>query len=353
MKKYFFFSENQTKKVLYCSLEGEKDKIFPLYQKELEKCRIPLIPFSILSEAKKFVGENTSEIMGVILHFNWGDSYCDELVTYLKSIDLLSEDFSLFMLFYSKSSKERKKAFLLGAKDALEPNTPESYDIMRDYFITYHGDIKNTPFSNLKIALLDDGFQHRSVFRDLDIVLVNAQDRKIDHKILPLGLLREPWKNINRSDLIILTKYNLKSDNSYLLRKLKNTNKTFVKAELTSQISSLWNKPDLELKKLIKKPGFVFAGIGDTISLIKSITELGIKISGTQFYKDHHLYNEMDFKYIYKQADRVNTEYLITTEKDWVKVQKFEIDFPVVVLSAQFKIKLEDQINDLISQKIG
>ena len=47
---------------------------------------------------------------------------------------------------------------------------------------------------------------------------------------------------------------------------------------------------------MIKKPGFVFAGIGDTISLIKSITELGIKISGTQFYKDHHLYNEMDFK---------------------------------------------------------
>lgn len=239
-----------------------------------------------------------------------------------------------------------------GDEPFLMAKTLENIPIMVDGN-RYRGGLHLVKQFRPDVILLDDGFQHRSIFRDLDIVLVNAQDRKIDHKILPLGLLREPWKNINRSDLIILTKYNLKSDNSYLLRKLKNTNKTFVKAELTSQISSLWNKPDLELKKLIKKPGFVFAGIGDTISLIKSIKELGIKISGTQFYKDHHLYNEMDFKYIYKQADRVNTEYLITTEKDWVKVQKFEIDFPVVVLSAQFKIKLEDQINDLISQKIG
>jgi len=203
------------------------------------------------------------------------------------------------------------------------------------------------------VILLDDGFQHRSLFRDLDIVLVNAQDEKSNHKILPIGLLREPWENINRSDVIILTKYNLRSDNSYLLKKLKNTNKTVIKAQLISQLSSLYNQSDLDFNKLIKKLAFVFAGIGDTKSLIKSINKLGVKISGTKFFKDHHLYNETDLNNIYIEAKKVNAKYLITTEKDWVKTQSFMIDFPIIILNASFKIESESQLNKLIDQKIS
>jgi len=217
----------------------------------------------------------------------------------------------------------------------------------------YRGGIKLVKQFQPDVILLDDGFQHRALFRDLDIILVNAQDKEINHKILPIGLLREPWKNINRSDIIILTKYNLRSDNSYLLKKLKNTNKTIMKAQLSNQLSSLKIQSNLEFNELIKKLGFVFAGIGDTKSLIESIKKLGVKISGTKFFKDHHIYNKTDLKNIDREAKKVNAKYLITTEKDWVKTQSFISNFPIIILSACFKIESKNQLNKLIDQKIG
>ncbi|MBT7514428.1 MAG: tetraacyldisaccharide 4'-kinase, partial [Candidatus Marinimicrobia bacterium] len=51
---------------------------------------------------------------------------------------------------------------------------------------------------NPDIILLDDAFQHRAIERDLDLILVNSGDKSFDHKLLPYGLLREPWMNINR-----------------------------------------------------------------------------------------------------------------------------------------------------------
>ena len=56
------------------------------------------------------------------------------------------------------------------------------------------------------IIVLDDGFQHRSISRDLDILLINGSDKLDDHRLLPLGKLRESWHNAKRSDILIITK---------------------------------------------------------------------------------------------------------------------------------------------------
>ena len=63
---------------------------------------------------------------------------------------------------------------------------------------------------NPDVILLDDGFQHRAIERDLDLVLVNSGDSVFDHKLIPYGILREPWLNIKRGSALILTKTNLK-----------------------------------------------------------------------------------------------------------------------------------------------
>ena len=76
---------------------------------------------------------------------------------------------------------------------------------------------------NPDIIILDDGYQHRSLKRDLDILLINSLDKKTDHKLIPNGKLREPWKNIKRADLIIKTKSNLIDRNIYLNKKIKQT----------------------------------------------------------------------------------------------------------------------------------
>ena len=63
---------------------------------------------------------------------------------------------------------------------------------------------------NPDIILLDDGFQHFSISRNIDIVLINSSDLQHDHRLLPLGHLREPWSCTKRADIIFLTKTNLK-----------------------------------------------------------------------------------------------------------------------------------------------
>jgi len=69
------------------------------------------------------------------------------------------------------------------------------------------------------IIIMDDGFQHVSLYRDLDIVLVNSKDTKATHRLIPAGKLREPLSNLSRADLIILSKIeNSKSEIRRLIK---------------------------------------------------------------------------------------------------------------------------------------
>ncbi|MEC7182956.1 MAG: hypothetical protein VXW15_09605, partial [Bdellovibrionota bacterium] len=91
MKNHSFFSKNQRRKILYCSLEGGKDQIFDFYKQEFEKESIHLIPISNLSDAKKYTSDDASEILGFILHFNWGEKQCGQFIEHLKENKLLFE----------------------------------------------------------------------------------------------------------------------------------------------------------------------------------------------------------------------------------------------------------------------
>ena len=74
---------------------------------------------------------------------------------------------------------------------------------------------------NLQIIILDDGFQHRSLHRNLDIALINANQSIHDYKMLPYGLLREPLQHLKRSDIVIMTKMNIKNPPEHIKKKLK------------------------------------------------------------------------------------------------------------------------------------
>ncbi len=256
-----------------------------------------------------------------------------------------------FLVTDGKSNPNKFTAYHCGDEPFLMSQTLKGVPIMIDKNRFRGGSNLINKFQP-DVILLDDGFQHRSLFRDLDIVLLNAQDKKQDHKILPIGLLREPWKNINRSDVIILTKYNLRSDIPYFLKKLEQTNGPVIKAKLENKLSILNDQTDIRFKELMKNSGFLFAGIGDTKSLMKSVENLGIKTLGYKFFNDHHQYNETDLKIINDSANNVDAKYLITTEKDWVKTKNFKNNYPIVVLSANFKIEPGNKLNRLIDQII-
>ena len=190
------------------------------------------------------------------------------------------------------------------------------------------------------VILIDDGFQHLSLHRDLDIVLVNSKDKRSDHKLIPSGKLREPISNLTKADLIIITKSNIHAPSNYLINKIESFNRPTIYNEL--QIDSLLQIKSNKINKLDKianKKVYLFSALGDNESFKKIMGYTDAKIVGHSQYPDHYHYTLDDLNDIEQKATKCNAEFLITTEKDLVKInpQNRKIDIYTVRMKMIFK----------------
>ena len=157
---------------------------------------------------------------------------------------------------------------------------------------------------NYDIIILDDGFQHRSIYRDLDIVLINTNQNH--SSLFPSGMLREPFKNISRSDCVVLTKNN-KNFNSLILEGFN------VPVFQCEEEYSLSNN---------NRQGVGFCGIGNPSSFWKTLNDLSVDITEKIELKDHQKYDKQTIRVIESLLN--NDKTFFTTEKDWVKLpQRF------------------------------
>ena len=187
---------------------------------------------------------------------------------------------------------------------------------------------------NPEIILLDDGFQHRGLERDLDLVLVNSGDTIPDHKLLPYGLLREPWINIKRGSAILLTKTNLIKPKPYLLRRVKETGLPILRSVVRSSISSF--SPDTP-ENLNGQTVFLVSAIGDSFGFKRTVEKMGCQIVGEKIFPDHFNYSQSAWKNV--ESLLSSTDYIITTEKDWVKIESLNIKKPVIVVGIDVEIQ--------------
>ncbi len=173
-----------------------------------------------------------------------------------------------------------------------------------------------------QLIILDDGFQHRSLNRDLDINLINANQPNHLYKLLPYGLLREPWQHLKRSDIVIVTKMNIKAPSSFIINKLRslNINHYHSKYEPSNNLLDI-NGEKINLAKMKNKRALAISGIGDPLSF-----ELTLKMQNIDFidhitFNDHHEYKNDDFRLIENKIINYNPDFLITTEKDLIKLK--------------------------------
>ncbi len=151
------------------------------------------------------------------------------------------------------------------------------------------------------IVIMDDGFQHRRIYRDLDIVLV-ARDVLAD-ALLPLGSLREPASSLKRADLIIHTKGNA-------------TNKG-LRAELVPQRLVDSRGKSCELSSLTGKTVLAVCGIARPQPFFSALERLGARVE-TMTFTDHHRYTDRDILKIRGRAS--SKDLIVTTEKDLVRL---------------------------------
>ena len=185
--------------------------------------------------------------------------------------------------------------------------------------------------------VLDDGFQHRKVKRDLDIVCIDAANPFDNEKILPAGHLREPLANLKRADVVVITRANLAEDIDSLRHKISSlTNaQIFECRTLLNRIISLQrfnNGPNHsdEEQSAVKERAFAFCGIGNPSDFFRSVEE-SFDLRGSKAFPDHHKYSKIDIGIIEQEAAAAGANILITTGKDAVKLNAADFRLPCFV----------------------
>lgn len=153
----------------------------------------------------------------------------------------------------------------------------------------------------LRMHLLDDGFQHRRLARDFDIVMVNPQDTR--DTLLPVGRLREPLSSLMRADTVVLT------------------NEAVCDGLLLAPYLVWRVKRDVVIPAQLKGPCFAFCGIARPANFFEQLRAAGVNLAGTRSFGDHHSYTESDVRKLLALRKRHGAEACVTTEKDAINLQ--------------------------------
>ncbi len=174
-----------------------------------------------------------------------------------------------------------------------------------------------------EVLLLDDGFQHRRLQRDVDVVLLDATDPFGLSFLLPRGRLREPARGLRRAQAVLVTRV----DQAGGLH------------DLRLRIASL--APDLPVGCAVHRPGrltdlrsgrglepsvlkgarvFAMSGIANAESFLGTLRELGGRIAGSRAFPDHHPYTVGELSSVQEEARAAGAEWVLTTEKDAVRL---------------------------------
>jgi tetraacyldisaccharide 4'-kinase len=212
-----------------------------------------------------------------------------------------------------------------------------------------------------EVIIMDDGYQHWQLKRDLDIVLVDTLNMFGNGCLLPRGILREPLNHLDRADMFLFTK----SDQSSQLTRTSltdNIRRYNMEAPIVECIHHAkefveiadWYKGiqqnRLPLEDLKGKRVMVFSAIGNPSSFEQNVSGCGLEIVEAIRYPDHHDYGMLEMQYIGERASELNADALITTGKDAVKIPTefiyFNRDIPLYVMNMDIMVTRNEEIFD-------
>ena len=169
--------------------------------------------------------------------------------------------------------------------------------------------------------ILDDGFQHQRLRRDLDIVLINAADPFGNGCLLPRGILREPLQSLKRAGIIVFTKADNQNDIEALIGRVKQLNASapvFIATYINTGLRDCQTGAMTLPERLAGANVAALCSIGDPESFTAMLARAGVTVSEKLIYPDHHGYGPDDYAAIQKASSRLDA--VITTEKDIAKL---------------------------------
>jgi tetraacyldisaccharide 4'-kinase len=162
--------------------------------------------------------------------------------------------------------------------------------------------------------VLDDGFQHLQLARDVDIVMIDATIPFGGGHLLPAGRLRESRTALARAGVIVITRSNHSPAVEAAVRRDSDAPIFYARTELDS-VSAPFH-PHLTEQEAREKKLFAFCGIGNPQAFIADLRDWGFQIVGHRFFRDHHRYFPQDIREIEAAARSLGAGGVICTEKD-------------------------------------
>lgn len=181
--------------------------------------------------------------------------------------------------------------------------------------------------SGADVLVLDDGFQHVRLARDLDLVLIDAVDPFGNGHVLPAGRLRESLDTLELADLFLITRADAVSrDRLGRLRTFLSWRFPSVpRAEVCfppRAWRSVSGEEEIEVESLAGQRVMAFSGIGHPGAFRAGLERLGLEIAGWRSFPDHHAYSGADVELLEREAARVDAGVLVFTQKDAVKLKR-------------------------------
>jgi len=164
--------------------------------------------------------------------------------------------------------------------------------------------------------ILDDGFQHLQLARDLDILLIDSSDPFGSGRLLPAGRLREPKSAIARADIVVITRTTHAPALEAVVRRYSQAPIFYAQATLVDIQPFERSRVPAGAGEWLGKKVFLFCGLGNPPAFFADARNWGMEVVGQLVFPDHHYFTERDADEIERRARAVGAEALLCTEKD-------------------------------------
>jgi tetraacyldisaccharide 4'-kinase len=193
-----------------------------------------------------------------------------------------------------------------------------------------------------RLLLLDDGFQHRKLARDLDLVLVDGSAPLGNGRLLPAGPLREPVQALERASILI----GVGIETEAAARLAEQFEKPFVPAVPRMTLPAV-------LERDLSCPVFVLTSIARPARFLRMLEAKGLNIKGELAFRDHHHFSDQDLLAVILAARHCGAKAVVCTAKDRVRLPSWPDDVPLHVAEFALDFQPGGILHEMLAEWVG
>jgi tetraacyldisaccharide 4'-kinase len=204
------------------------------------------------------------------------------------------------------------------------------------------------------LFLLDDGFQHLQLARDVNVLLMDSSRPFAKDWLLPAGRLREPVSALSRADLLVVTRTETNPGTERGISRLQDVPVFGARTHLLGFRKLGGDRQILPIGELGPGPFYAFCGIGNPGAFIIDLEHWGLSVAAKQAYPDHHRYSSQEVAELEEAARQAGVQAFLTTEKDAHNLRDVRFaSFPVYLAIIEFVLPQEDAFLAAILRQIA